>query len=33
MREIELLKTSINQSQVELLINQLKRLVQGYQPT
>lgn len=32
MREIELLKTSINQSQVELLINQLKRLVQGYQP-
>jgi FlaA1/EpsC-like NDP-sugar epimerase len=31
MREIELLKTSINQSQVELLINQLKRLVQGYQ--
>lgn len=33
MREIELLKTSINQSQVGLLINQLKRLVQGYQPT
>jgi FlaA1/EpsC-like NDP-sugar epimerase len=32
MREIELLKTSINKSEVELLINQLKRLVQGYQP-
>jgi FlaA1/EpsC-like NDP-sugar epimerase len=33
MREIELLKISIKKSQVESLINQLKRLVQGYQPT
>jgi FlaA1/EpsC-like NDP-sugar epimerase len=31
MREIELLKTSIKTSQVELLISQLKRMVQGYQ--
>jgi FlaA1/EpsC-like NDP-sugar epimerase len=33
MREIEQLKTTIKQSQVEFLINQLKRLVRGYQPS
>ncbi len=33
MQEIELLKISIKKSQVESLINQLKRLVQGFQPS
>jgi FlaA1/EpsC-like NDP-sugar epimerase len=33
IREIEQLKTAIKQSQVEFLINQLRRLVRGYQPS